>query len=92
MLRVSVLELDLAALRDPFLDGRCDVALSYRPGSDQSFTARIVDSIAPHVLLHEGHQAAVNGGSVSLWDFEGEPWVALDLPFSSTVEGQASHH
>lgn len=81
--QVSVLEIDLAALKDALLEGRCDVALSYRLGLDRSFSARTVDRVPPHVLVHEGHRVAAEGRQeVSLKDFDGEACIALDLPIS----------
>lgn len=81
--QVSVREVDLAALREALMQGRCDVALSYRLGLDNSFSTTLLERVPPHVLVHEGHPAAKQGRrEISLKELEGEPCIILDLPYS----------
>lgn len=80
---VSIVEADLARLQEVLLDGQCDVALMYGLGLGRGFTYKVLERIPPHVLVHEGHPAAVDGKrEISLRELEGEPSVVLDLPHS----------
>jgi DNA-binding transcriptional LysR family regulator len=80
---VSILEADLAGLQAALREGACDVALTYGLGLGEGFTARVLERVPPHVLVHAGHPAAQGPErSVALRDLAGEPSVVLDLPHS----------
>lgn len=75
-------EHDHAGLIEALRHATLDAALSYDLAipADMDFVPLL--SLAPHVLLPEGHPLA-GRDAVTVGDLEGEPMVLLDLPYSA---------
>ncbi|GAB3060014.1 LysR family transcriptional regulator [Sediminivirga luteola] len=79
---VQFLEADLATLQKALYAGECEMALTYALGLGPGFETRLVDTIAPHVLVAADHPAAGRSAPVHLRDFASEPMIQLALPYS----------
>lgn len=83
--RVTLLEADQERLRLTVERGQCELALMYDLGlgPDLRLDRQVVETIPPHVLVHEDHPlASAPHQEVSLHDLAEEPFILLDLPHS----------
>nr|WP_218886032.1 LysR substrate-binding domain-containing protein [Kineococcus aurantiacus] len=78
---VAVVEGDQEFVRQSLLSGGCEVALLYSMGLGSGLRTEVLEELAPHVIVGEGHRLAARApGPVSLAELAEDPLVLLDLP------------